>query len=77
MLKDIPLPIQIRLRTIEVLLIQYGFVNRVVLCDLFGIGDAAVSKDISLYKKLNKAGCFYNRSSRRIEKLSDFERIFE
>ena len=76
-LSDVPLPVQIRLRTIEVLIDEYGFVNRSTLCQLFGLGEAAVSKDIALYNKIAiYAGCYYNRATRRIEKLSSFKRVF-
>lgn len=75
-LSEIPLPVQIRLRSIEVLLCQYGFVNREILCELHGLGTAAVSKDIATYKELNSDCCFYNRTTRRIEKLSNFKRVF-
>lgn len=72
----IPLPVQIRLRTIEILIDNYGFVSRSTLCDLFGIGEACVSKDIKVYSNLTGNTCFYNRSTRRIEKLSNFKRVF-
>ena len=75
-INEIPLPIQIRLRTIEVLLNNYGFASRKVLCDLFSITDATVSRDIGTYNKLNPNGCYYNRKNKRNEKLSDFKRIF-
>jgi len=47
-----------------------------MLSELHGIGIAAVSKDISTYKKLNGESCFYNPGTHRIEKLSNFKRIF-
>ena len=77
MLNEIKLPVQIRLRAIEVLLANYGFVNRSTLCELFGLRTAAISRDIRLYKKINSNGCFYNSASRRIERLSDFDRVFK
>lgn len=73
---EIALPVQIRLRAIEVLLNHYGYVNRNMLCDLFGLGTACVSRDIATYNKLNGDVCFYNQATRRIEKLSNFTAIF-
>lgn len=73
----IPLPIVLRLRVIEVLIDDYGYVSRATLSDLFGLGVAAISKDIATYNKVNEGACFYNRSTRRIEKLSNFKRVFE
>jgi len=75
-LNELSLPVKLRLRTIEILLEHYGFVNRYMLSELHGIGIAAVSKDISTYKKLNGESCFYNPGTHRIEKLSNFKRIF-
>lgn len=76
-LDDIALPVQIRLRTIEVLLNHYGYINRNMLCELLGLGTASVSRDISLYNRLNHGGCFYNQSTRKIEKLSNFKPVFK
>lgn len=73
---DIPLPVQIRLRAIEVCLSHYGFVNRSMLCDLFGLSAPQVSKDIALYRKFTGDGIFYNQATRRIEKLRDFVKLF-
>ncbi len=74
---EIALPVQIRLRAIEVLLNHYGYVNRNMLCDFFGLGSACVSRDIAMYNKLNDGVSFYNQSTRRIEKLSNFKAIFK
>ena len=74
---DFPLPIQIRLRTIEALLAYYGYVSRSVLGDIYGLGSATVSRDIALYKKINSDGCFFNSKTRRIEKISGFKRVFK
>ena len=73
---ELPLPIQNRLRVLEVLLDQYGYVNRKTLCDLHGLETATVSRDIATYRKLSDGSCFYNQATRRIEKLSNFKRLF-
>lgn len=74
--EDMSLPLQTRLRTIEILIDHYGYINRAVFCSLFGLGEAQVSKDIADYNKLNPDATFYNRKSKRLEKLSNFKNIF-
>lgn len=75
-LKNVALPVQIRLRSIEVLLESYGFVQRETLANLHGLEVATIARDLALYKELNEEAVFYNRSTRRIEKLSTFKSIF-
>ena len=57
---DLPLPVQNRLRILEVLLDRYGYINKMTLCDLHGLEMATIGRDISTYKKLSGGGCFYN-----------------
>lgn len=73
---EVPLPVQIRLRHLEICLNHYGYVNRSMLCELFGLSAPQVSKDIALYRDLSSGGIFYNKATRRIEKLHEFERLF-
>jgi hypothetical protein len=74
---NISLPKQIRLRELEILLKHYGYINRSTLCEMWGLGTPAVSTVISEYKKLAGDGITYNRRTRRIEKLSHFQPIFD
>jgi len=76
-LGEIPIPVLIRLRNLEVLVEHYGYANRSMMAELHGLSEAQTSKDISLYKELNPESCFYNRATRRIERLSNFKRIIE
>ena len=75
-IQDISLPLQIRLKTIEDLLSHYGHINRQIICDIYGIGQAQVSKDIATYNKLNPDVTFYNKATLKIERLSNFTKIF-
>ena len=75
-LSEVTLPVQIRLRSIEVLLNAYGYVNRDTLAKLHGLQIAAIAKDLALYRTLNNGSCYYNSATRRIEKLSNFKPIF-
>lgn len=73
----LPLPKQIRLRELEVILNHYGYINRAMLCELWGLGEPAVSAVIADYKALSGDGIIYNHRTRRIEKLSHFEPLFK
>jgi len=75
-IKTISLPVQIRLKTIEDLLSHYGYINRKIICDIYGLGEAQVSRDIADYGELNPDVIFYNKATLRIEKLSNFTKIF-
>jgi len=75
MINEIPIPQLIRLRTIEIILDNYGSINRNIICQLFSIGVAHASLDLKLYRKLNQDSVFYNRVLGRIEKSIDFKRV--
>lgn len=69
--EEILLPRLERLRTIEVLLNEYGFVNRKVLANIFGIGIAQASSEVSALNALSRDRVTYNRVTRRIEMLAN------
>jgi len=75
-IQSLPLPVQIRLRALEICLNHYGYVNRSMLCELFGLSAPQVSKDIAIYRELSEGGIFYNKATRRIEKLTEFKKLF-
>ena len=71
----LPIAQIIRIRSIEVLVNNYGFCQRQVLSDLGGISITTASRDIAEYIKMND-GVYYNRNTKRIEKTSTFKELF-
>ena len=65
-----------RLRMIELLLYQYGYVNRAVIMDCFGIGEAAATRDFSAYKKLKPNNMTYNSVDKAYCITQKFERMW-
>jgi hypothetical protein len=68
--------IEQRLRFIDFLLGQYGYINRSALEDYFGITIQQASSDIKQYLG-HAIGVKYNRNTKRYETSGKFERMFK
>lgn len=75
-LHDIPYPVMMRLRLIEVLLTHYGSFQRKCLMDYFGISMPQVSMDIRLYISLAPNNLVYDKSARCWKVGVNSKRIF-
>ena len=66
-----------RLIFIEAMLDYYGYINRIILMDYFGISIPQASKDFQMYINLAPNNIIYNKNKKRYEKDCDnFEQIF-
>lgn len=65
-----------RYRFIDFLLDHYGFVNRSVLMDYFGLTVCTASADLAGYSRLAPGQMAYNVSTKRYEKTPTFNRYY-
>ena len=56
--------VQVRLRLIDFLLAQYGYVNRSAIMTYFGIGPATATRDFKEYMKMTPTNITYNSAER-------------
>lgn len=68
--------IEQRLRFIDFLLGEYGYINRSALIDFFGISTPQASSDIRAYLEMNPKSAKYNKNTKRYE-ASNFTRIWQ
>lgn len=66
-----------RMRFIDFLAYKYGFINRSMLMDYYGIGEACATRDFAKYKELAPDNLVYNLSERAYYKTQQFESIYE
>jgi hypothetical protein len=66
-----------RLRLIDFLLAQYGWLHRKMVMDYYAITMAAASKDFADYMKLAPDNMAYNLKAKRYERQPGFKRLFE
>lgn len=65
-----------RLRMIDFLLSQYGYVNREALMVYFGIGGATATRDFKEYQKLAPANTTYNVTEKAYYKTQNFKPVW-
>lgn len=68
--------LQQRLRFIDIVLEHYGWVQRQVLMDQFGISTPQSSMDIHVYLDVAAGNMEYNKTTRRYERQPKFKRRF-
>jgi len=66
-----------RLRFIDAILYHYGYLNRAVIMDFFGLSTPQVSLDIAAYIAAAPNNLIYNESARHYECTTEFARVFE
>lgn len=69
--------IEQRLRMIDFLLANYGWVNRSGISELYGIIKIQVSSDFAKYLELAPGNMAYNPSTKRYERQPTFKRFYE
>ena len=69
--------IEQRLRMIDFLVDNYGYVNRNMLMDYFGISIPQASKDFSMYIKMAPDNIRYSNTEKTYKKNPEFKRIWE
>lgn len=65
-----------RIRFIDVLLLTYGTVNRIVLTEYFGISKPCATRDLTAYKKLYPKNMVYDTASKSYIKAPKFKRAY-
>lgn len=60
-----------RIKFIEAMFIEYGFITRKIITDALGIESAMASRDMAFYSTIN-ATIHLNRATRRWEATRDF-----
>ncbi len=68
--------IEQRLRLIDFLLAQYGYVNRSALLDYYGISMPQASADIGAYLAETPYNAVYNGTTKRYERTDNFKRVW-
>lgn len=76
-LDEIPLNVRGRLEFLELLLRFRGWVTRSDLTERFGIGDAAATRDIRLYRDFAKDNLSLNQASKKYEVSNCFSPLFQ
>ena len=71
-----PYALEQRLRLIDFLLAQYGYVNRSALMDYFGIGAATATRDFKAYKNICKENVIYDDVDKAYHKSNRFKRVW-
>lgn len=71
------LALQLRLRVIDILVEQYGFVSRAVLMELHGTAATQATTDLAAYRKIAPDNIVLNQSSKRWVKTEIFKRQFK
>ena len=66
-----------RLRFIEFLVFHYGFINRSMLMDYFGISSPQASRDIGDYMELAPNNLIYNKNIKTYQRSLTFKRLWE
>ncbi len=65
-----------RLRMIDFLLANYGYVNRTILMDYFDTGPAGSTRDFKTYKEMAPNNMVFNDSKKSYYKTDCFERVW-
>ncbi len=68
--------VQQRLRMIDFLLANYGFVNRGALMDYYGISTPQASMDFRAYMDHCPGNMVYDGSRKTYVRMDDFKRMF-
>jgi hypothetical protein len=68
--------IEQRLRLIDFLLAQYGYVNRSALIDYFGVSMPQASHDVREYLKLAPRNATYCLTQKAYLRSDDFKRVY-
>lgn len=77
-LDQLPKNVYDRLEYLEFMLRFRGWISRSDLTDRFGLGEAAATRDIRLYKELSPDNLKLNQSSKKYEILDDsFHAVFD
>ncbi|MBW2644578.1 MAG: hypothetical protein JRE23_00110 [Deltaproteobacteria bacterium] len=66
--------IEQRLRMIDFLLGEYGYVNRGAIMDFFGIGPATATRDFTAYKKLQPGMVVYDGGNKAYYRTQTFQK---
>jgi len=67
--------VQQRVRMIDFLLAEYGYVNRSSIMNFFGIGPATATRDFKEYKRLRPSNMIYDENKKAYYKTQEFKRI--
>jgi len=68
--------VQQRMRLIDFLLFHYGQINRRIIMDYFGIGEAAATRDIKAYKEVAPDNIEYSGADKVYKRTLKFERVY-
>lgn len=68
--------IEQRLRLIDFLLQQYGYVNRSALCNYFGVSIPQASQDLADYLALAPANAAYDKKAKRYVRMDTFKEVY-
>lgn len=64
--------IEQRMRFIDFILTTFGYINRSMICDYYGLSIQQASHDIQDYLKLNGENVFYNKNTKKYMTTNDF-----
>lgn len=65
-----------RMRFIDFMLDHVGYVNRAMLTDYYGIGEATASRDFKTYRELTPGNMAMNESTKCWVKTESFVRVY-
>ena len=68
--------IEQRIRFIDFLLHQYGYVNRGAIIDYFGIGPATATRDFVLYQQKAPGNTLYDSKTKTYRATHTFKRAY-
>jgi len=75
--ENLPYAVVQRLRLVDILLDQQGFINRGVLMEYFGISMPAASNDLGLYKEIAPNNMTYDLSNKTYVRTETFQRVWK
>lgn len=74
--KPMTYAVQLRIRMIDFLFAQYGWMHREAVMDYFGVSIAQASLDIKTYMSLAPQNIVYNLNAKRYEATPAFIRVY-
>jgi hypothetical protein len=74
--KPMTYAVQLRIRMIDFLFAQYGWMHREAIMDYFGVSIAQASLDIKTYMNIAPQNIVYNLNAKRYEATQNFTRVY-
>lgn len=72
----LPYAVEQRLRLVDFLLAQYGYVKRAALMNYFGIGEATATRDLRAYNDIAPENMAFNQSDKTYYRTNAFARVW-